>query len=137
MLDKHPEEFIEKISFKISDLPFQFNFEKVCKRTHLDIASVNSAFYIEKNGDLIVNAGIAAGGVAAVPAFLPLSSKFLVGKKLSIETLNNLMPIVQQEIAPISDVRGTADYKRLLLNQLIKAHFITLVPELENELTEA
>ncbi len=137
VLDKHPEEFIEKIAFKISDLPFQFNFEKVCKRTHLDIASVNSAFYIEKNGDLIVNAGIAAGGVAAVPAFLPLSSKFLVGKKLSMETLNNLMPIVQQEIAPISDVRGTADYKRLLLNQLIKAHFITLVPELENELTEA
>jgi xanthine dehydrogenase iron-sulfur cluster and FAD-binding subunit A len=27
------------------------------------------------------------------------------------------------EIAPISDARGTADYKRLLLRQLFLAHF--------------
>ncbi len=137
VLDKQPEEYIEKISFKLPDESFQFNFEKVCKRTHLDIASVNSAFYIEKNGDLISRAGIAAGGVAAVPAFLVKSSEFLTGKKLSIQTLQELLLIVQREIAPISDVRGTADYKRLLLNQLMKAHFITLVPEMENELTEA
>ena len=33
------------------------------------------------------------------------------------------------EISPISDARGTAEYKRLLLRQLIFAHFILLFPE--------
>lgn len=137
VLDKQPEEYIKKISFQLPGDFHQFNFEKVCKRTHLDIASVNSAICIENNHDTILSAGIAAGGVSAVPAYLPKSSEFLIGKKLSIHTLNELLPIVQSEIAPISDARGTADYKRILLNQLIKAHFITLVPQLENELMEA
>ena len=37
--------------------------------------------------------------------------------------------IVSHEIAPISDARGTADYKRLLLRQLLFAHFMELFPE--------
>jgi len=32
--------------------------------------------------------------------------------------------IVQSEISPISDVRGSKDYNRLFLRQLIFAHFI-------------
>ncbi len=137
LLDKKPNEYIEKISFKLPTENHQFNFEKVCKRTHLDIASVNSAICVELHEGIISTAGIAAGGVSAIPAYLPKSSQFLIGKKLSIDSLHNLLPIIQSEISPISDARGTADYKRLLLNQLVKAHFITLVPELENELMEA
>ena len=31
---------------------------------------------------------------------------------------------MQSEISPISDVRGTESYKRLLLRQLFRAHFV-------------
>ena len=37
--------------------------------------------------------------------------------------------IVQAEISPISDIRGSEEYKRLLLSQLLKAHFIKLFPK--------
>ena len=37
------------------------------------------------------------------------------------------------EISPISDARGTEVYKRLLLRQLIKGHFLTLFPSLSVE----
>jgi xanthine dehydrogenase small subunit len=37
--------------------------------------------------------------------------------------------VMQTEISPISDVRGTADYKRLLLRQLLLAHFLKFAPE--------
>jgi xanthine dehydrogenase small subunit len=36
--------------------------------------------------------------------------------------------ILQHEISPISDVRGTSDYKRLLGRQLFFAHFTELFP---------
>jgi len=36
---------------------------------------------------------------------------------------------MNEEIAPISDARGTADYKRLLLRQLFFAHFMQQFPE--------
>ncbi|MDZ7635148.1 MAG: hypothetical protein U5L72_12280 [Bacteroidales bacterium] len=37
--------------------------------------------------------------------------------------------IMQEEISPISDARGSAEYKRLLLRQLLIAHFLKLFPE--------
>ena len=69
-LDKKPEEYIEQIWFEIPGENSLFNFEKVSKRTHLDIASVNSAMAITMNGDIIERAGISAGGVGPIPMYL-------------------------------------------------------------------
>jgi xanthine dehydrogenase small subunit len=130
-LNKQPEEFVSQIEFDLPGKNDLFHFEKVSKRTHLDIASVNSAIHLSLNGDIIVNAGISAGGVGPIPLFLEKASGFLTGKSVSEEMINDLIELIQTEISPISDARGTADYKRLLLGQLIKAHFIRLFPKLE------
>jgi xanthine dehydrogenase small subunit len=61
------------------------------------------------------------------------SSAFLRNKKISISVIDDLIEIIKQEITPISDARGTKDYKVILLSQLVKAHFITLFPELHLE----
>ena len=53
------------------------------------------------------------------------------GKELTAELVKEAVKIADTEISPIDDVRGSAKYKRLLLQQLIYAHFITLKPELE------
>lgn len=133
LLNKTGEEIIEKIRFELPAKNSLFNFEKVCKRTNLDIASVNSAMHLQMDGDAISAAGLSAGGVGPVPAFLKKSSEFLAGKKVSAELINELIVIAQTEITPISDARGTESYKRLLLSQLIKAHFIQLFPSLPLE----
>jgi xanthine dehydrogenase small subunit len=127
-LDKKPEETIERIWFDLPEKNSFFHFEKVSKRTHLDIASVNSAMGITMNGDVIANAGISAGGVGPVPMYLQKTSEFLKGKTISEETILQAIETAQTEISPISDARGAKEYKRLLLGQLIKAHFITLFP---------
>ncbi len=129
-LNKAPGEIIEKIQFTLPAESGLFNFEKVCKRTHLDIATVNTAIYLEMKGSEIVSAGLSAGGVGPVPAWLSKSSAFLAGKIVNEALVKELIEMVQEEISPISDVRGTETYKRLLLSQLIKAHFIQLFPSL-------
>ncbi len=131
-LDKTDDEYLEYIEFKLPAKNSYFNFEKVSKRTHLDIASVNSAMYVEVDNDIISSIHISAGGVAPIPLYLESTSQFLIGKKIKMESLVEALPIIQSEISPISDVRGSADYKRLLINQLFKAHFIELFPELIN-----
>jgi len=132
-LDKKPEEHIEQIWFELPANNSLFNFEKVSKRTHLDIASVNSAISIVMDGDAIASAGISAGGVGPVPMFLKRSSEFLKGKKISEELIGEVVEIAKSEITPISDARGSKEYKTLLLGQLIKAHFITLFPKIKVE----
>lgn len=133
-LDKKPEETIESISFELPAKNSFFHFEKISKRTHLDIASVNSAMSITMNGDMIANAGISAGGVGPVPMYLQKTSEFLKGKNISEETILKAIETAQTEISPISDARGAKEYKQLLLGQLIKAHFITLFPTIDAEI---
>lgn len=128
-LDKTKEEHIEQIWFELPDKNSHFNFEKVSKRTHLDIASVNTAIHLKMNEVMIEEASISAGGVAPVPMFLKKTSEFFRGKKVSDEIIDEAITIMQSEISPISDARGTKEYKTLLLGQLIKAHMMPLTPK--------
>ncbi|MGY8781569.1 MAG: (2Fe-2S)-binding protein, partial [Fidelibacterota bacterium] len=68
------------------------------------------------------------GGVGPIPMYLNETSAFLNGKELSAQNIKSANDVLQREISPISDVRGSADYKRLLLRQLFYAHFIKLFP---------
>jgi xanthine dehydrogenase small subunit len=122
-LDKKPDETISGISFELPGKDTFFNFEKVSKRTHLDIATVNSAICLKMNGDMIEAATVSAGGVGPVPMYLQKTSDYFIGKKINDETVNGAIEIMKTEISPISDARGSAEYKTLLLGQLIKAHF--------------
>jgi xanthine dehydrogenase small subunit len=132
-LDKKPEEYIEKTWFELPQANTKFNFEKVSKRTNLDIASVNSALQLTIINNQITEAGISAGGVAPIPFFLEKTSEFLRGKTVTETLVHETIDIAQNEISPISDARGTAAYKKVLLGQLIKAHFLRLFPELAVE----
>jgi len=125
LFDLKDNEIIKNISFNLPDKAY-FNFEKVSKRTHLDIASVNSAMSIRINDNKILDASISIGGVAAIPKYLFKTNKFLRGKILSNQTVKDAQEIMQNEISPISDVRGTVQYKRLLARQLFYAHFLEL-----------
>jgi xanthine dehydrogenase small subunit len=130
-LDILPAEFVSDISFAIPSAMSLFHFEKVSKRMHLDIASVNTAIGIQMSNDTVIAARISAGGVSAIPLFLVNASSFLTGKKITEEIIIQLLEKIQLEISPISDARGTADYKRLLLSQLVKAHFIEMFPSID------
>ena len=163
-LAKTDTEFIQTIRFPKHGDDFYFNFEKVCKRTYLDIASVNTAISVtvEKApgpgwvppalsisdlgsgisdfGDAnsgvpnkrnmveykIVTAHVSCGGVSPIPLYLKETSAFLNGQMVNAETIADANEIMQAEISPISDVRGSANYKRLLLRQLFRAHFVEL-----------
>jgi len=130
-LDKKETEFVQEINFDLPRAKHYFNFEKVCKRTYLDIASVNTAISIECNNQgKIIKAGLAAGGVAPVPKYLAQTSAFLLGKQLNEALLKESLELAQEEVSPISDVRGSVEYKRLLLRQLMKAHYQVLFPDL-------
>ncbi len=97
----------------------RYHFEKVSNRSTLDIAAVNSALRVTTAPDgVITDLRISAGGVAPVPLLLNLDS--FKGRKLDSEAL---AAAAEGEARPIDDIRGSAAYKKLLLGQLVRAHF--------------
>ncbi len=127
--DLQKDEILKNITFSMLNKNEFFNFEKVSKRTYLDIASVNSAARIKIENNIIINAYFSFGGVAAIPKYAEKTGNFLSGKVLNPTNILEAETILQSEISPISDVRGTDIYKRLLAKQLFFAHFITLFPK--------
>ncbi|MGB4849587.1 MAG: FAD binding domain-containing protein, partial [Saprospiraceae bacterium] len=79
-LAKTDDEIVEKIYFKKPDHCCRFNFEKVSKRTFLDIATVNTAMFLRVEDELIVEAHISAGGVGPIPLYLKNTSSCLLFK---------------------------------------------------------
>lgn len=127
IFDKAPDELMTEIHIPIPEAGTKIHFEKVSKRRCLDIATVNSgaALRVDQQG-VVRHASLTLGGVAATPRWLKETGEFLVGETLSTEVVLDALRIAQQEISPISDVRGSADYKRLLAHQLLCAHFTEL-----------
>ncbi len=121
-----PGEVVDRAIIQRCDDRGVFNFEKVSKRAHLDIASVNSAAFLVVAGGTIEKAHLSAGGVGPIPLYLQKTSAFLNGQPVSDYTAQKAAEIAIGESVPIGDVRGSASYKRLLLGQLILAHFFVL-----------
>ncbi len=128
-LDRKEDEILTRLHIPLPPDNSRINWEKVSKRKYLDIASVNSAAIISANNDIIEAATITVGGVAPVPFILSRTNTFLAGKKISADIISAAVDIALEEISPISDVRGSAEYKRLLTRQFVIAHFATMYPE--------
>ncbi len=128
--DRHAGEYMKELKFKLPTGNYFFNFEKVSKRTFLDIASVNSSVLVFTKDNIITEIHLSAGGVSAIPLYLKNTCDFLTNREINSANLNEAVSAAQTEISPLSDARGSDTYKRLLLSRLIYMHFIILFPGL-------
>jgi len=128
-LDLKPGELVECL---VIDLPAdndRFSIERVSQRAYFDIASCNSALWIRENDHKILDVRLSAGGVSPIPLHAKKTSDFLSGETISVNTLKKAADILENEIAPISDVRGSATYKSTLMRHLFFGHFLKLFPD--------
>jgi xanthine dehydrogenase small subunit len=116
-------ETLTKISFDVPPPDSFSNFIKISRRKHLDIASVNSALFFVLDKDVIKKCSVSAGGVAPIPKYLTETSDFLNGKNVCADVFKKAAKIAADEISPISDVRGSAGYKKALLKKIILSHY--------------
>ncbi len=99
-------------------------FFKASKRREMDISTVAGAFAVRLSADNIIeHARLAYGGVAAMPVRARKTERALVGRPWRAETCEEILPILEAEFAPISDVRGSASYRRGLIKSLLRKFF--------------
>jgi xanthine dehydrogenase molybdopterin binding subunit len=98
-------------------LPGRCEFFKVSKRREMDISTVSAAFRIVTNKKgIITEARLAYGGVAATPARALKTEAALIGKPLAAS--HEISQLLESEFSPLTDLRGTAEYRRVLIRDL-------------------
>lgn len=99
-------------------------FYKVSKRREMDISTVAGAFAVQLSEDgTITHARLAYGGVATMPARARATEQALIGQPWNSATCTKVWPILENEFTPISDVRGSASYRRALIKTLLQKFF--------------
>jgi xanthine dehydrogenase small subunit len=84
---------------------------KVSRRRDLDIAAFTAAIRLQMRGDTIEGARIAFGGVGPVVLRMTKTEEFFKGRKPTLDLFEQAGPIARGEIAPITDVRGSSDFR--------------------------
>ena len=96
---------------------------KVGKRGADDISTVAAAFSLELSGNTIRSARLAYGGVAATPARAFEVETFLRGKPWNARTASEAATRLRALFTPLSDLRGSAEYRRALVGNLFEKFF--------------
>ena len=97
---------------------------KVSKRREMDISTVAGAFVLDLDSqNRIRHARLGYAGVAATPVRAVKTEAALVGKKWDEATLQAVLPILRAEFRPISDVRGSAEYRNGLITGLLEKFY--------------
>jgi xanthine dehydrogenase small subunit len=92
---------------------------KLSKRFDDDISAVCLAINIRLAQGRVMHASIGAGGVAATPARAVQAEQTLLSQLWTQDTVKNAALVLQQEFAPISDMRASDKYRRAMLGALL------------------
>ncbi len=97
---------------------------KVGKRGADDISTVAAAFSVGVAPDGTVTAArLAYGGVAATPVRAPEVEAYLLGKPWNAATASDAATRLRTLFTPLSDLRGSAAYRRALVGNLFEKFF--------------
>lgn len=112
-------EFIRQLRLPITKQEFVSFFHKVGKRNALTIAIASLGVLLRVDEGVIRECRLAVGSVAPTPRRLRELESQLSGRRLEPSTINDARARIVEAIAPISDVRATADYRKNVIGELM------------------
>ena len=108
-------------------------YERFIPRNEMDIAVVGVGSWVRLSDDgTIAEARISLGAVAATPLFAEEASASLAGKEPTEENFAAAGELAKKIATPISDMRGTDEYRTHLVGVLVKRTLTTAAERAQN-----
>ncbi|MCX7032302.1 MAG: xanthine dehydrogenase family protein subunit M [Spirochaetes bacterium] len=115
-----PGELLVEIRIAPARLAGRSAFRMIGKRNGQVISQVNAAVWLALEGGVIREARVAVGSVAPVPLRLKAAEALLAGRSARGLDVEPVLARADAEIAPISDVRASLEYRRLVTGSLLR-----------------
>ena len=101
---------------------------KISKRFDCDISAVCAAFAIELEGDRILQARLAWGGMAATVRRAPQAEAALRGQAWAEPALQAAMAALVNDFEPLTDVRASSAYRMQVAQNLLRRCWLETRP---------
>jgi len=96
-------------------------FYKVSKRVLDDISTVSAAFALDLTPDgRVARFSVAYGGIAATPVRATAVEERAAGQPWTLATIEALLPLLERLGSPLTDMRGSAEYRRRVMGKLLE-----------------
>lgn len=115
-----PDELLLEIRVPMPSPDAVCTFYKLGRRNAFTLSVVSVGVYLEKNGETVKTSRIALGAVAPIPMRAREVENYLIGKKLDESTIEEAASLVENEVKPITDVRGSEWYRKEMARNLVK-----------------
>ncbi|HQT66159.1 MAG TPA: xanthine dehydrogenase small subunit [Acetobacteraceae bacterium] len=102
-------EYLWRIRIPLLAPAQSFHTYKLAKRYEQDISTVSAAFRLTRDNDRLIDVRAAFGGMAATPVRARAIEAALVGGRHEPAAL---LSAIDEDFTPLSDFRGSADYRR-------------------------
>ncbi len=122
--DRAAGEFVETVHVPRPRPEAIIRIVKLSKRFDSDISAVCGAVLIERDGGVVTRARIAFGGMAGTPLRAASAEAALLGSPWSEATAEAAARALALDYAPLSDVRGSADYRLAAAANLLRRLWI-------------
>jgi xanthine dehydrogenase small subunit len=120
LTDRRSDELITAIVLPRPSAGTKIRSYKVSKRRDLDIATVSAGFRLDLNKKGIVeDVTLAYGGMAECTKRCASGEAFLKGKPWNRRTVEEAQKMVDKDFRPISDVRGSAEFRKIAARNLL------------------
>lgn len=129
--DLQAGELLTQIRVPLPDAGDILGLYKVSRRRDLDISSFTAAIRLRLDGNIISQAAIAFGAVGPVVLRARDTELFMTGREFIESTFTEAGEHALAEVTPISDVRGSADYRFQLTRNVLLKFFLENQPEVE------
>lgn len=123
------DEILIEIRLTAPESGTKAKFLKVGLRKADAISIVNCAAALKVQSGIVKDAKIGLGSVAPTPVLAKSAQKVLIGNKLTEELIEKCASTASSEVKPISDVRGSARYRELLVEGCVKKVLRNLMGE--------
>ncbi len=119
-----PGEFIERVCIPLPAPNQHFRTYKVSKRFDQDISAVCGAYRVDLESGKVRAARIVYGGLAPTVKRAAACEAALVGEHWTADVVTAAMHALEQDYAPIDDMRASADYRRRVASNLLYRFFV-------------
>lgn len=109
-------EFLVSLQIPAPQPGFGAAYLRFIPRNEMDIAVVGAgaSVQLDESRTKILSARIALGAVAPKPLFVAAAGEALAGKVISDDVIEEAARLAQAAATPITDMRGTAEYRKHL-----------------------
>lgn len=121
--DMQSDEFVAAVRVPLPRADVQFRTYKLAKRFDQDISAVCAAFALRFDGDVIKDARIAFGGMAATPRRAARAEAALLGLRWNEANLQVAMDMLAQDFKPLSDMRASSSYRMQTAQNLLRRYW--------------